>query len=79
MKYLRKLHNYLNEEEIKITFYQKKLNIENYIKVNDFSNKEISIQYENGLILVKGENLVITRMLKDEILISGDIKNIELR
>lgn len=79
MKYLRKLHNYLNEVEMKITYYQEQLNIENYIKINDFSNKQISIQYEKGIILVMGENLVITKMLKDEILISGDIKNIELR
>ena len=47
--------------------------------IDHISEKEISINYDEGLIIIKGEDLVLLKMLDDELLISGKIKNIELR
>ena len=36
------------------------------------------IRYSEGVLVIKGENLIISKLLDDEILISGIIKTIEL-
>lgn len=76
---LRKINDYLNEHDSKIIYFNGKVNIVNFLKINDFSSKEVSVYTKDNLILIKGNNLVISKMLDDEILIKGDILNIELR
>ena len=76
---LRKINDYLNEPDSKIIYFNGKVNIVNFLKINDFSSKEVSVYTKDNLILIKGNNLVISKMLDDEILIKGDILNIELR
>lgn len=52
------------------------LNIINYIEVMDFSSKEISIKYDRGIMIIKGSELVVSKMMDDELFIKGNIKNI---
>ena len=50
----------------------------NYIEIEDFTNTKVIIKYEKGKTTIIGENLVLTKMLKDELLITGKIKTIEV-
>ena len=52
------------------------VNIINYIEVMDFSSKEISIKYDRGIMIIKGSELVVSKMMDDELFIKGNIKNI---
>ena len=52
------------------------LNIVNYLEVIDFSSKEISVKYDKGIIVIKGDNLVVSKMMDDELLIKGDVISI---
>lgn len=52
------------------------INVVNYIEVLDFSSKEISVKYNKGIMIIKGSELVVSKMLDDELLIKGNVKSI---
>ena len=70
------LTNYINEKEYSMTYKYNKLDIVNYTEIKDFTSKIITIRYQNKIYQIKGNNLVISRMMDNEILISGNIENI---
>ena len=76
MKLLNYLDRYLIDNQYKITITNNYLNIINYQEIMDFSNKEISVRHENGITIIKGNNLVVSKMQDEELLIKGDIKSI---
>lgn len=76
MKLFNYLDRYLTDNEYKITITNNYLNIINYQEILDFSNKEIAIRHTNGLTIIKGNDLVVSKMMNDELLIKGDIKSI---
>ncbi len=79
MKLIESFRNYLLEEEFKINILNNKINIINYTDIMGFNSKEVIVKHKNGEVIVKGSDLTITRLLIDEVLIVGNIKNIELR
>lgn len=78
MKMFDKLDRYLTDKEYKIIYKNNYLNIINYIEILDFNEYEISIKYDRGITRIIGSNLVISKMLDDELLIVGNIEKIEL-
>ena len=76
MKILNRLDNYINEKEYSMIYKYNKLDIVNYTEIKDFTSKIITIRYQNKIYQIKGSNLVISRMMDNEILISGNIENI---
>ncbi len=73
-----KIDNYLTDREYKLIYKHNYLNIINYEEVIDFTDKEIKIQYSGGITKVYGVHLVISKMLDDELLITGNIERIEI-
>lgn len=78
MKIMNKLNNYLYDREYKIVIKENYINIINYDEIIDFSLNKVSIKYKNKLIVIEGKNLVITKMLEQEVLITGNIFNIRI-
>ena len=76
MKLLNYLDKYLIDNQYKITITNNYLNIINYQEIIDFSNIEISIRHNEGITIIKGNNLVVSKMQDEELLIKGDIKSI---
>lgn len=79
MKIIDDLRSLVFEDKFKIIYEDHKLDIVNYQNIPVFNSKEIQVKYIEGIIAVFGSNLVISRLLKDEILITGNIKSIEYR
>ena len=79
MNLVNNLRNVILEEQFKINYIKNKLGIINYIDISHFDNNKIIIKYKEGNILVSGENLVVSKLTKDEILIEGSIEKIEFR
>ena len=79
MKIFDRLNNYINENNFKITIGINYVNLVNYTLVLDFNSNLVSIKYNNGIVDISGTNLVVNKMLKDEILVTGNIENIKLR
>ncbi|MBR3362848.1 MAG: YabP/YqfC family sporulation protein [Bacilli bacterium] len=75
---LRDLRNYILEKDFRINYVKNKLNIVNYVAIDHFSDNKVIARYDGGTFIIKGENLIISKLLEDEVLISGIIKNIEI-
>lgn len=72
----RMVNNYINENNFSMIYKNKSLDVINYTEILDFSSTLISFSYKNNDYYVEGDNLVISKMMEDEILITGNIKKI---
>lgn len=79
MKIFDKIKNYINELDYKIIITDTYINIVNYKEIIDFKEDKITVRHSNGLTCIKGKNLVVSKMLEDEILITGDFINVLLK
>lgn len=75
-KLFRIANNYINDKKFSMIYKNTSLNVINYTKILDFSSTLISFEYKDNSYYVEGENLVISKMIEDEILITGNIKKI---
>ena len=76
MKLVRMIDDYVNDKKYSMIYKNNKLNIINYSEILDFSSKLISIRYEDKVYHIEGKDLVISKMMDNEVLITGDISNI---
>jgi len=74
-----KIDNYLNDKEYKIVIEKDYVNINNYIEILDFNSSIVSIKHNKGITKIKGKDLVVSKMLDNEVLIIGNIKEIEVK
>ena len=70
--------NYLVDKNYVITTFDDKVYVYKYNFLEIFNNKKIRLKLEVRSVDIVGENLVIVKMTKDEILIKGDISSIEM-
>lgn len=73
------IRSYILEDDTKITIINNKLNITNYVDIGHFDDNKIIIKLKNKNITIKGNNLVVSKLLESEILITGEFNNIEFR
>ncbi len=78
MRLKNRLENYLYDKEYKIIIKENYINIINYDEIIDFNLNCISVKYQNKIIAVEGHNLTISKMLEDEVLITGEVTNIRI-
>lgn len=78
MKLFDRIDNYISEYKYKVIIVDDSVNIVNYKKIIEFTDNVIKVESKDGITTVNGSNLVITKMLSDEILITGKIYSIEL-
>ena len=74
---LKDLRTYILENEFKINILTGKVNIVNYTEIDHFDDTKVIIRYDKGIVKIKGENLTISKLLNDELLILGQIKVVE--
>lgn len=79
MNIRNKINNYLEEKEYKIIFTNNQVNINNYVEIIDFNTNTISIKHSRGITKIIGKDLVVSKMLDNEVLITGVIKEIEVK
>ena len=78
MRLINKLDRYLEDKTFEIIVKDNKVDIINYKEIIDFSTNKISLKYDNKIINIDGKNLIISKMLDDELLITGIIINIRI-
>lgn len=79
MSVIKNIRSYILEEEFKITILDGRINIVNYTNIGHFDDNKVIVKYNGGEVIIKGANLVVTRLISDEILISGNLNVIEFR
>lgn len=75
-KLIRLLEDYTFEKEFSMIYKNNNLNVINYTRILDFSSTLISFEYKDKSYYIEGNNLVITKMLSNEMLITGSINKI---
>ena len=78
MKIGHVLDKYLMEQDYVITVKKESVYVVNYLNIEDFSSDKVVICYRGGKSVIKGSNLVVSKMLKDELLIIGKILVVEV-
>ena len=68
------IKDYIFDSTFKITILKGQIDIINYKDIDHFDDNKIIIRYDNETLVIKGEELIITKLLDDEILINGKIK-----
>lgn len=79
MKLIDSFRNYILDEEFKIQILKNQVNIVNYSNIINFTSKEIIVKCDDIKVTVTGNELIISRLLANEVLISGVIEKIEFR
>ena len=72
------LRNYINDVEFRVNLYKDKVHIVNYTKIVTIEKSRISIGYSSVMLIIKGKDLALKKLLDDEILIKGIINSVEL-
>lgn len=74
---LKDLRTYILENEFRINILIGKVDIVNYLEIDHFDDTKVIVRFDKGIVKIKGENLTISKLLNDELLILGKIKIVE--
>ncbi len=72
-----KIRDYIRDDEFRLTIFKERVHIINYLEILTLNNKQVSIDTGSNLIIIKGENLILNKLLDNEILITGKIYTVE--
>ena len=75
---IKKLIDYVKDEKLKIIYYDNSINIVNYDNILEIKDTEITIIKNKKVIIIKGNDLKLNKLLDREVLITGIINKIEL-
>ena len=75
---LERIKKYIVDDEERVIYFYNKVYIVNFIKILDINYENIMVRGKNKLIIIRGNNLSLRKLLEREVLISGDIKTIEV-
>lgn len=73
------LRKYLFEEQFKMIILPNKIDVINYVDIDLFNEEKIIIRHEQGLVILNGKSLTISKLLDKELLVKGNIEGIEFR
>ena len=75
---LRKFFDVVKDKTFRMIVEINTINIINYTDIVTFDEEEIIIKTNEKMLKIKGKNLIIDKLLQDEVLVSGEITKIEL-
>ena len=75
---IKKIINYIDDNSFKINYVNNSVNVVNYDKILEVTDEVIRIIKDNKIILINGNDLRLSKLLDNEILITGLIHKIEL-
>lgn len=70
---LNNLREYIDPSDLEIHIYEYGVYINNYTLISSFNDSKIDIAKNDKRISIIGKELVISKLKKDELFISGDI------
>lgn len=76
MNYKNIIENYFDGENIKILLYENKVYIDNYKSLNNFDKDKIIVVGKDKNIEIIGDNLLVSKLLDKELLVTGKILNV---
>ena len=77
MGLVHRFRNYLLEEDFEMKMYKDAINIINFTEIGHFDSYKVIVKCNSLTVYIEGQDLVVSKLLQDEILVSGKIKKIE--
>lgn len=75
---LRKIKEYVIDSTFSFTYRDSMIHIINYDDLISMEEERISITYGNKRMIIRGQNLIVRKLMDQEVLITGEIEEIEL-
>ncbi len=75
---IKKIIDYIKDNKFKINYVNNSVNVVNYDKILEVENNLITIIKEIKIILIEGKDLKLTKLMDNEVLITGIINKIEM-
>ncbi len=75
---IKKIVNYIKDDSLKINYVNNSVNVVNYDSILEVRDDLVTLKKDNNLILIRGNNLKLDKLLDQEILVTGSISKIEL-
>ena len=76
---LDNLREYIDSADLEIHIYKTGIYVVNYTLISHFNEKRIDIDKNNKKISIIGNKLIISKLKKDELYISGDIYEVKIK
>ena len=77
------IQSYMLDTEFKVIILDSRINIVNFSEIGHFDNNKVIIRFikNNNIhtLIIKGRNLVVSKLKASEVLIEGVIDNLEFR
>ena len=71
------LINFLYDKNYFINIYEEYIHVFNYVELISLASNKIILKLENFKLIINGQELFITKMIPNEILIKGSINSVE--
>lgn len=79
IKLFDRIDRYLMDQDYKITICNGMIHIMNYQVIEDFSSTRVVVRYRGGTTILLGQDLVVSKMQDDELLVTGKLQSIEYK
>ena len=78
MRIMKNIQNFLYDQDYYIDIFQNCLHVYYYLDLLSLSSTSIELKLKEFTLKIEGEDLVVSSMDKQEILIKGKIKNVRI-
>lgn len=75
---LENLKDFLKNETYRVSLVPSGVHILNYKRIIDINDKSVIISLKNESVTIKGNNLRLIKLDKNEILINGKVERLEI-
>lgn len=73
-----KIRGYIHNDEFKLTIFQNKIYATGYDNILTLTSSRIAFKIGDVMYVIKGEDLVLNKLLDREVLINGRISSLEV-
>lgn len=73
-----RVYNYIVDSKFRIIILENKINIINFKRIIEIEDDYITLQSDTKKIRITGTNFILNKLVKDELLVTGNLKNIEV-
>lgn len=76
---LERIYHSLQDSDYKLTVYEDEIHLINYKKLLVLEEEKIVVSTSKSIITITGENLLLKKLLQNEMLLSGVVQKIEVK
>ena len=75
---LYRLNNYIDDKKFKLIYEDNLIDIINYTRLITIENNYVSLYINNKKIIIKGKELILKKLLDNELLLNGEVTSPEV-